>query len=139
MENSDSTHYPELYSQGCCGWLLCGICPATTAFVCGSSGPCLGCCGVNGAFKIGAVKNMMKPTDDKTDYTGCAQVCIMHTCCGCCELAQLANVADIRKAAGHPVVTPISNPMQMQMMQQMQQMQMNQLAMNQAAAPAAPQ
>ena len=76
----------------------------------------------------------MKPAHDKSDYTSCAQVCFVHHvfCCGTCELIQLANAADLRHTAGHPVATPIANPMLMQQMQQMQQMQMNQIMMNQA-------
>jgi hypothetical protein len=81
----------------------------------------------------------MKPKDDKTDYTSSGQVCCVHHCCGGCEMLQLANVADLRKAAGDPVGTPIANPLMMQQMQQMQsmQMQMAQLQLLQAAQPAA--
>ena len=70
----------------------------------------------------------MKPEHDKNDYTSCSEVCCIHQlyCCGTCELIQLANAADLRHAAGHPVATPIANPMLMQ------QMQMNQIMMNQA-------
>jgi hypothetical protein len=73
----------------------------------------------------------MKPADDATDYTTCGQVCCMHAFCGSCELIQLANVADIRKAKGNPVVTPISNPALMASMAMMQQMQMNNMMMQQ--------
>jgi hypothetical protein len=60
LETSDRTHYPELYSDGCCGCVFCGVCPATTAFLCGSSGPCCGAFGLNGLYKLGHLKNMVR-------------------------------------------------------------------------------
>jgi hypothetical protein len=60
LETSDRTHYPELYSDGMCGWAFCGLCPATTAMMCGNSGPCCGAGGLNGLFKIGALKNTVR-------------------------------------------------------------------------------
>ena len=60
LENSDKTHYPELYQAGCCGWLFCDLCPATTAFLCGCNGPCMGCLGINAAYKVGALKNIVR-------------------------------------------------------------------------------
>ena len=86
------------------------------------------------------VSSQMKPDGNKTDYTECSQVCFVHYFCGACELIQIANVAERRKAEGHPVVTPISNPAQMQVMQAQLALQQAQLTQQQAAAaaPAAP-
>ena len=60
LENSDKSHYPELYQDGCCGCLFCDCCPATTAFICGSSGPCCGSCGYNQAWKISTLMNIVR-------------------------------------------------------------------------------
>jgi len=140
LENSDKSHYPELYQDGCCGCLFCDMCPATTAFMCGSSGPCCGSCGFNQAWKISTLLNIMRPKNLKTDYATCPYLCCFnqvnnYLCphsgisllgifsCGACALVQMANVADRRRAEGRPVVTQVVNPQleaQLQMMQQMQ-------------------
>ena len=75
----------------------------------------------------------MKPKDNTTDFTACYHVCCLHSYCGCCELCQLANVADRRIDAKLPVATPIANPLLMQQMAQMAQIQMQQVMMQQAA------
>lgn len=59
LETSDRTHYPDLYADGCGGCLFCNFCPATTAWLCGCSGPCCGC--YNVAWKLGTLMNIVRP------------------------------------------------------------------------------